>query len=265
MARPSIFSREYERRMKRRKKIVVSIVLMLIAASGIFFAFGSGTVKQVFKDRNINLTAFLNKENIPEAKIENEPIDNKQIDSKPVEQVTQEEGYDIELSDGTKVKAIYDDNNGIKKFKYITPSDKSISFTINPSGTNIVILDSKVQRMYSIDINGNKQDITDEQYTSIKREPTITKRPEYIWCTSPKFIDDENIAYLSQLPHVSSKVTKKFFWTVNLKNKNLHKNKYNINGENIKLGTTTDKGLEVVLDDGSVKYININNGNIKVN
>ena len=278
MAKPSIFSKEYERKMRRRKRTITLVVVLSIAAFGILYA--SGGIKGVFKNKNISLAGFLNKSDKTEK--EDNKQDNKQEDKKPsneedkkpddqqnnaeTEQKNPEEkGYEVNLKDGTKIKAVYENKDGANRFKYITPADAAVTFSVNPSGTSIVILDSKAQNMILVDSNGTVQEITSQSYKSNGKDAVLSQKPEFVWCTSPKFVDDENIAYLSQLPHISSKITKKFLWVVNTKNKDKHINKYSISGENIKLGNIiTDKGMEVILDDNSVKYIKVNNGSIKI-
>jgi hypothetical protein len=268
MVKPSIFSKEYEKRMKRRKKAIAAVIVLIIASSGIFLA--SGSLKDTVKNKSIVLTGLFKKTNKSELetskkvskeeeKKQNDSQNNAENTQKPIE----EKGYEVNLSDGTKIKAIYENKDGSNKFKYITPLDAKVNFSVNPSGNAIVILDTKAQSLIYIDINGQQQDITNKSYKSNTKEGVLEKIPQYVWCTSPKFIDDNNIAYLSKLPYISSKVTKKFLWVTNIENKR-HINKYSISGENIKFGNTEDKGLGVTLDDNSVVYIKMKGSSIVV-
>ncbi|ERI89418.1 hypothetical protein HMPREF1982_04689 [Clostridiales bacterium oral taxon 876 str. F0540] len=266
MVKPSIFSKEYEKRMRRRKKRVAAVIVLLIASLGIFLA--SGSLKDTLKNKSVGLTSFIKKTDKNEIQA-NKKVDKEedkkqpesQNNSETVPKPVEEKGYEISLSDGTKIKAVYENKDGANKFKYITPLDANINFTVNPSGSAMVILDSKAQNLIYIDINGQQQDITNKSYRSNTKDSVLSRIPQYVWCTSPKFIDDANIAYLSQLPYISSKVTKKYLWVANVENKR-HINKYNMSGENIKFGNIGDKGLEMTLDDNSTVYIKMKNSSV---
>ena len=284
MARPSIFSKEYERHKRRRKKFIAFAVVLILGAAGIFLA--SGRIKnmllsKVSEYKNTKFFSVFKREKKdeiePSSVIEEKPTPETQNITPPAEKVEEEKGFDIALNDGTKVKAVYMAADAGNKFKYILPLDSPVSFNINPSGSAMVIMDLASQSMLLVDINGNVQDITKTKYTFtdkesgktsvFKKEEILEKYKEvnYFWCTSPKFIDDENIAYLSQLPYVSSKKKEKFLWAVNIKSKDKHEYKYALNGENLKLGNTSEKGIELILDSGSVKFIKLVGGVIKVN
>jgi hypothetical protein len=283
MARPSIFSKDYERHKRRRKKVMTFVVILILASAGIFLASGSIRNMLISKAdtyKNTKLFSVFKREKKDETEpskvVEEKPIPEAQNVTETPAKVEEEKGYDIVLSNGTKVRAVYIAADEGNKFKYILPLDSSVSFNINPSGSNMVIMDVEAQNMKLVDINGNVQDITKTKYTYTNKEDGKTsvfnkedilekyKETNYVWCTSPKFIDDENIAYLSQLPYVSSKKKEKFLWAVNIKNKDKHEYKYALNGENLKLGNTSEKGIELTLDNGAVKLIKLVDGEIRV-
>lgn len=283
MARPSIFSKDYERHKRRRKKVMTFVVILILASAGIFLA--SGSIKNMLISKagtykNTKLFSVFKREKKDETEpsrgVEEKPTPETQNSTETPAKVEEEKGYDIALSNGTKVRAVYIATDAGNKFKYILPLDSPVSFNINPSGSNMVIMDVAAQNMKLVDINGNVQDITKTEYTYTNKEDGKTsvfnkedilekyKENNYVWCTSPKFIDDENIAYLSQLPYVSSKKKEKFLWAVNIKNKDKHEYKYALNGENLRLGNTSAKGIELTLDNGTVKLIKLVDGEIRV-
>jgi hypothetical protein len=188
MARPSIFSREYERHKKRRKKVIAFTVIFILAAAGVLLA--GGNIKNVVVSkanyyRNTKLFTIFMKDKKEEAapsiapeksesQVESGPQENSspQTDSSaqpPVEEV-KETGYDIQLSDGSMIKAVYENIDGINKFKQIVPMSTNVSSDINPSGNAMVILDSISQNMKFVDISGNIQDITAAQYISTDKK-----------------------------------------------------------------------------------------------
>lgn len=79
----------------------------------------------------------------------------------------------------------------------------------------------------------------------------LSSDPNYIWCSSPQFIDDNNIAYISQLPWIGK--TTKYVWIENLNDKS-HTVVQNIQGEDLKLDKLTDKGLTVI-EDGKTVFL----------
>jgi hypothetical protein len=104
--------------------------------------------------------------------------------------------------------------------------------------------------------DGNKQDITNAKYvstsgTTFDKNTILSTKSDYIWCSSPKFIDNDNIAYLSQLPWFNK--TTKFVWVENLKTK-VNTRIENLSGEDVKFESLQSKGLPVVLD-GVTKFL----------
>lgn len=250
MVKPSIFSKDYEKKMRRRKKRIVftafvSIILITFAVIYSKNAFKNfGTNKNETKSSNINK--------------QNSKAPAKQESQTPAKQ-EKAEGYPIQLSNGTTVNAIYETKNNDKIFKYVSPAESNVQYNISSAGKNIVLFDSKAQSIILVDINGNKQDITNPQYVSssgtvITKSGQLSAQPEYIWCSTPKFIDEDNIAYISQLPWIGK--TTKYVWIENIKNKT-HTLVQGIEGEDVKLDKLTDKGLTVIVD-GKTIYLTSN-------
>lgn len=124
------------------------------------------------------------------------------------------------------------------------------------------MFDNKAQSIILVDINGNKQDITNSRYvsssgTEITKTSQLSAQPSYIWCSSPKFISEDTIAYISQLPWIGKST--KYIWIENVKNKT-HSLVEGIEGEDIKLDKITDKGLILTID-GKIMYLT-SGGNI---
>ena len=260
MGKPSIFSRDYERKMKKRKRIVVvtiiAVVLLLVGVT-----FNSGI--KSFLSRNVSalgkvFSAKNKKVEEPKKVVDNTPTNKPEAKVDKPKQ-TEELGYDIQLSDGN-VKAIYEVTDNDKKFKYVAPIEKNIYYDISPSEKAMIIFDSKAQKMIYVDINGVATDVTSPAYISTSNESypqnqVLARNANFIWCTSPKFIDEDNLAYISQLPWLDSRPNR-YVWVSNIKSKT-HVNLTAIDGQNITLGGRIDKGLTVTID-GKVKYLNAN-------
>lgn len=245
MGKPSIFSRDYERRMKKRRFIIVVVIAAIIIISALGSLYFKGKLFKFSNKNNTNKTVVnkntntVNKTTVPE--------------KTPVSKDVKEEGYDLTLSDGKHIKAIYENKNNDKKFKYINPTDANVDFTISPSGKSMIISDKLVQTLMYIDIDGNKTDISYNQYSSsagtFTREQILQSKPDFIWCASPEFVDEENAAFISQLPWLQRST--KYVWLVNVKSKEVVQIQ-EISGESVKLDKITDKGLTVVADGKTV-------------
>lgn len=252
MTKPSIFSRDYEKQMKKRKKRIAFIV----AISAIAVAFVTVSIKGIFKDLSKELSKDEGKSKsiIATDKNNSKTTESKKVEANEQEKVKKSETYDVQLTNGKTVSLVYETKNNDKIFKGIEPADSSVIYNISPSGKNIIVFDDKAQSIILVDVNGNKQDVTSQQYTStsgtvISKSSQLASKPDYIWCSSPKFVDDNNIAYISQLPWIGK--TTKYVWIENLKDKS-HNVAQEIHGEELKLDGLTDKGLTVIEDGRTV-------------
>lgn len=255
--KPSIFSKDYEKQMKRRKIKIFSIFAVCLILIVLLCIYLTGTFKTVLRDmgkKNQNNTvqnqSTKNKASVAPA---------KNIPDKSEHKKTQ---YTVKLSNGKSVNLIYEKKNNSKVFKDVTPKDADLAYSISPSGKNAVVFDSKSQSILLFDINGNKQDITNQQYVSssgtvISKSSQLASTPGYVWCSSPKFIDDNNIAYISQLPWLGR--TSKYVWIENIPNKS-HVMVQSIEGDDIKFGDVSNSKLAVTVDSSTV-YIS-NTGDI---
>jgi len=265
MGRPSIFSKDYEKmRRKRKKRISFFVVFVVLIALCVVF---NGDVR-TWANKNLQIKNSLNIFKKKD-KVEKEKT-NAKVQSKPQTKtpVPEELGYPVTLSGGTQIKLIYENVNNDKKFKYVSPETSGVVYSINPSGKNIVILDDKNQNLSSYDIEGKVTDITKTEYISknedgsakdtFPKDAILSKNTNYIWHNSPKFIDDDNIAYVSQLPWFNND-NMKYVWIVNIKSKS-HNNIGALSGENISFGEIDPKGLTVKVNDKA--YFLSGNGQI---
>lgn len=255
MGKPSIFSRDYQKRMKRRRKIIAVTCIVLFLSVSIIFILGSGSIAKWLG--NINKWSENQKKNNPSIKEQTKPNPAPAADNtKKPEEV--KNGYDITLSSGQTIKAIYENNNGTKKFKYIEPVSSQTPYSINPSGNAMVIYDGSAQNIIFVDMDGKVTDITRKNYTAISdgsvypKDQVLKNNPGYIWCASPAFVSDQSIVYISQLPWFNNQ-NLKYLWIVNISDGShrqvLNTDGSDLGGQNIKIGSITDNGLGVTVDD----------------
>ncbi|WP_125152848.1 hypothetical protein [Clostridium rectalis] len=257
MGKPSIFSKDYERRMKKRRRRIIILVVVIVAVCLGAWLFGKGIIKSWVSNIKKNSSSKKQSQDIKNNS-DKKPIvaDNKQEKEKK----NKIEGYEVKLSNGETIKIMYEDKNGSKKFKYIAPKESKINYDISPTGNGAIVYDEKMQKIIYVNIDGKISDVGNTKYIStdgsvvITREEQVKTKPDYVWCTMPKFIDDNNVAYITQLPWFERST--KYVWVVNVQNNN-HINIQNISGEEIKIDKLVDKGLTIIAD-GKTCYLKAN-------
>ncbi|WP_443659669.1 hypothetical protein [Clostridium algidicarnis] len=266
MGKPSIFSKDYQRKMrKRRFKVVIIILIIIIALGTIFYSeYIPNFIEETKKQYKVNKE----KQDIEEQQQIEEETKMKEetlkVDEKEDEESTEELYYEVRVTNDSIVKLIYEEQNQEKRYKFLDVNGQKVSFDINPSGKNMIIYEEDTQNLFIYDIDGKYVDGTLKWFTSSSSNKTFNKNevlnqdPTYIWCGTPKFYNDNKIAYISQLPWFGKE--EKYIWTLDL-NDLSHKNT-NISGQKLTINGIKDKGLEIDVD-GTLNYITIDDNIIK--
>lgn len=246
MSKPSIFSKDYKKNMRIRRKKIAILILAILVLALTFIVYSKGNLSGIISRLNLqrNTKQFKSSEVKPQTK-NTEDLSIKQ------------KSYEIVLSSDRKINAVYDINENSKKFKCIEPVSSEIIYSINISGNKMIVFDSNKQSILLVDIDGNISDITRKEYTStdgtfsIKKEIKLQQDAQYIWCSSPIFVDEENIAYISQLPWFGK--TEKYVWMYNVTGKThltmKDPNGNDLSGNNIKFNSLNNQGLSITVDD----------------
>lgn len=260
MSRPSIFSNNYEKIMRRRKRVRNTIIIAVIIIAGIVFSYLKGILN--FNFQQLLPRSMSQKKDSKMTTTEANENSNKKADSKKNTD-NNDKFYFMKINDSLIVKVIYEDNNGTKKLKTVDSSSGNVQYSISPQGSGIVVYDSKNQGIIYMDANGNTKDITYKQYTDTSsntfvKADVINLHPNYDWCDSPRLISENIVVYLSQLPWISDEGNK-YVWTYNMSS-DTYKCYYDTYGKNVSFGDITEKGLSITAD-GQQKYMDAN-GNI---
>lgn len=254
MSKPSIFSKDYQKRMRRRRAgFALLIVAVVIVAAAAFMAGKSFLSKN---NQGANNTASV-EDTKDQTTTTNKTTTDQTTTGQTAAQTPKEEGFDFKLADGTSLKAVYTTDGTAKKFQYVSPKEKNVYYNINPAGDKMLVFDSGAQSIMLIDSTGKVQDITNPTYTSskgtvIKKENVLSSNSSYMWCSSPAFISDTKAVYVTQLPWMDGRSTK-YVWKVDLTT-GKHTTINNVHGEKITFGKIESKGLTMNVDD-SVFYI----------
>jgi hypothetical protein len=237
---------------RRRTGFALLIVAAVIVAAAAFLA-GKNFLSNGNQQQPNGTATVEDKKEVDNTNV----TDKTETETKEAETPV-EEGFEFKLSDGTAMKAVYTTTGTTKKFESVSPKEKNVYYNINPAGDRIVVFDSAAQSIMLIDGAGKVQDITNPSYTSskgtvFKKENVLSQYNGYVWCSSPAFISDTKVAYISQLPYFGE--TSKYVWTVDLSTSNHTAVSINrVKGEKITFGKLEAKGLMINVDE-KVFYI----------
>ena len=217
MAKPSIFSRDYERKMKRRKRnITIVSVLVIILAVVLVVKFEVANTD--FSDLKAKIQAWVDSDKPKEDDSSDDTKKNEDKEEKPVVEVPKNLSYDFTTANGSIVKAKYQEVNGSKVFQGIE-APQGVTYSMSPSMTKVIISDQN-QNILLGNVDGTTKDLTKHTYTdkrgnNYNKDDILAKYPDNIWCSSIKFIDDNTLIYFSNLPYLGIGVQDKYFWTIN--------------------------------------------------
>ncbi|APH15820.1 hypothetical protein NPD5_2681 [Clostridium sporogenes] len=258
MAKPSIFSKDYENRMKKRKRrTFFSVIVIIVIFLGIIFTNNGigkkikNSLNQIKEETKAEEEQKNKQQEQKENKDKNENKNKNAATVKKENKVPEDKNLEVQLEDNIKIKLIYiEDTNKNKTIKSVDLNKNNLLYDINPSKSLVVVINPKTQNIYLLNLNGEKQDITNKQYTStsgttFQKDAILASKQDYLWGVLPKFIDNDNIAYISQLPWFNK--TTKYVWMYSIKNKT-HLYNQNVSGEDIKFDKLTEKGLTVIAD-----------------
>lgn len=274
VAKPSMFSKDYDERMRKRKKIrriLTMIVVLLVIIGAVLFSSNIGNSIKIGLDKVNNKVNDKNKNGLKnteskEKTISKEKEENQQQVTKTEKQNENKSEVDtnkgtqvIKLSNGEEINLVYSIANNQRQ--YIEVLSKTIQYSISPTKKRIVLLEKNTQNIILVDEMGSVKDITKKEYVSTKgtvfsKDSVLKNNPGYIWSSLPKFIDDNNIIYISQLPWFN-RGEDKFIWRYTV-SANVHNQIITeggeISGKEISYGKLLKDGLEVIID-GNVNII----------
>ncbi|MDY6228167.1 hypothetical protein [Clostridium sp.] len=261
MRKPSIFSRDYERLMRKRRKRIAIISILGVLVIGILF------LKMAMNSINMETLRSKVQSWIDEDNEEIQDNTNKTNEENKQEETVQEETpkepeiktMDLIVREGIILKAEYEESNGVVKFKGIKDAPSNIYYTLNQDKNLILTIDEN-QDMKIFNVNTKEANITKDKYIApngevFNKSSVLQTYNGYLWNVEAKFITNTKVAYISNVPYFGYDLNK-YIWVVDL-NDNSHKTLWNSKGKEIKLGEIKEKGLEVTID-GNVKYINSN-------
>lgn len=282
MGKPSIFSQNYDNSMKRRKrkKLFTIIMIMLIIVGGTFYIYKNlnlddlrGMVKGILKDEErVEIGKTDENENVINEISKKPPVeeeDKTETDIKDKEEKQDanvedkenevENKADEKEKDGISVEYIgvnkeamvtleIKDVQGVKTIEHIEDNEKVFADKIKDMAV-VNILES--QNTYIVKSDKSVIDITFPAFISSKKkkyekEYVMKNYKEFIWCGTPRFIDDKAILYVSDLPWISNE-RPKYLWIYNIET-GKHRALYSLYGEKIDILDRLEGKIKVRID-----------------
>ena len=251
LAKPSIFSRDYERRIRRRRrKIIIITILVILVCAGIFINIKLRDTD--FSKVRADIQAWIDSDKPKDEEEQVTDDETKEEKNTKEEQPKEPEKKYLELTLSTGiVKAEYTEQNNEKKFVAIEGAT-DIEYNISPSFKQIVI-EEKNQDIKLFNVDGTMKDITKKSYVSqagsiFAKEDILKNNPTYIWHSQVKFIDENRIAYVSQMPYFGNAAVNKYIWIYDLTNAK-ETALWNLAGPDTTLGTTDPtKGISAKIN-----------------
>lgn len=206
MSKPSIFSRSYDRRMKRRRLNIILFLLLLLCIAifggryllkinNINIFSSSGSKSDTKKDGNIN--SDTNK---------GDKVGENNVTSDPS---TTTKEYTYTLKNNKIIKIEYTENGADKQIKEFKNENlDSIEYDISPDKKRALFVDKADSSLIVLNSDGNFIDIT-KQSVNYSKKRSLTRKvlendSNYVWNGKPHFTSDGNIVYLSDMPNSKS-------------------------------------------------------------
>lgn len=247
MAKPSIFSKDYQKKMKRRKIFIGSTIVLVIVIGGLLVV-----KKSLTFNTNGNQPSKVNRENKEEIQNNQEDIVSvPKEENKKEETLIEEKSINGPVVDGTPLKIQYEEQNGEKSILSVIGGG-TYTYDVSPDKKKVIVIDSKTQDMKTFDIDSGEKNITKASYKTrsgkiFNKDSILKTYPNQIWNEQGKFIDDNTIAYISNLPYFGSGYLDKYIWIVDLKTGN-HKVLMHSKSKDIKFKDIDNSTLKVEIN-----------------
>lgn len=243
MSKTSIFSSKYEKR-QRRKRFFRNLLFLIVLLAALILIFRKPIMEMIEKVKQDIAQEEVQKEEILEQLPET--VINEEAETPVEEEPVAEKVYVTAVLPGSEAVSLEIlEENGIKTFSPDLELN-GMESDLSPAGNQAVILDSKTQDLFLVDINGNVKDITYKVYTKKDKTYSATKEQilakyngEFVWGEQPRFLDEDTVVYMSQLPWFDER---RFLYIVEL-NPLSYKNFQSVFGTDVVLKDSTEKGL----------------------
>jgi len=217
MPRPSMFSRNYEKLMRRRRINITLFILIIISV--LFFG-----IRYYLKNNNLSFwndmfkkTEVTQKEPTPEPTPETTPEPTATLTQPPVQVNT----YEYTSSNGDTYTVSYETTGQGIVFTGIDSIYDDLGYDISQDKQYIVFEDRAAADIMLMSADGKTAKINPSSYFSktsnvlIKKEEMLSKIQNYVWSAKPHFTSDNMVVFLTDIPYLYDD-GKLYMWTVSL-------------------------------------------------
>lgn len=256
MAKTSIFSNKYEKKMRRRRfvrNLLILVAVVAIVALVIYKPLMNKINEVRLKVEQEEIQKDLPKTETPAVK---EPVTEAPVPGTGTVTEPAADSFTVTLNSGLQVSLPYDVVEGKKAFRNVEGAE-SFEGDVSPSRALAVVIDKATQESYLVDSEGALKEITFKVYKSKSgaqqtREQAMARQPGIIWAETPKFLDEERIVYLSVAPWFKAE---KYLWVYTIETDG-HKSFQSIKGTDVVLTALGEKGMGFTLKaDGVEKFL----------
>lgn len=261
MAKTSIFSNKYEKKMRRRRFVRNLLILVaLVAVVGL-------VIYKPLMNKVAEVRLKVEQENIQK---ETPPAENPVVTAPGAEPPAGEtpvpgtgvaeqpagNTFKVTLNSGLEVSLPYDVVDGKNVFRDVVETD-AYAGDVSPTRALAVVIDKVTQESFLVDAAGTLKEITFKVYKSKSgaqqtREQAMARKPGIVWAQTPMFLDEGRVVYLSVAPWFKEE---KYLWVYTIET-DTHKSFQSIKGTDVVLTGLKEKGMGYTLKaDGVEKYL----------
>lgn len=217
MPRPSMFSRNYEKLMRRRRINITLIILIIISALFFGIRYYVQNSNTAFFDDIFKKTEVGQKDTAP--KTTPEPTAEPTVT--PTEQPVQVNTYEYTSSNGDVYKVSYETTGEGIAFTGIDSSYSDLGYDISQDKQYIVFEDRAQGDIMLMSADGKTTKINPSTYKSkssgvvIRKEDMLAKIQNYVWSAKPHFTSDNKIVFLTDIPYTYDD-GKLYMWTLSI-------------------------------------------------
>lgn len=262
MKKNSIFSREYEKKI-RRKRFVLVLFMLLISLLFVYYVINFKNINQFVRSKYIDLIykeeVELNN-SIDENKKNNDIVNNNETEEKlsEVSEVIIQDDVSLDYNEVSlffgeqqEIKVLYDRNEDNLEFIGISKvSPQNFKFNISPSKDKILVYDELSEDTYLLDKSLQPYKLDSEYFysnsarTRFYKEDIRSRYENYPWYKDPTFLDDNTIIYITNLPWFGS--NENYIWKTDITDvNNISHVMLGLSGQNINFAELTDEGIKV--------------------
>lgn len=255
MKKASIFSREYEKKIRRKRFAILFIILIFFVVLVYYivnFSELNNYVKNVYysmitkeDDENIDLNNQLD-ENVNLIEETKNQGDSEIINEESLDYLK----HEIQLNNSEKVNILYKEGNQIEYIDSQNELPKNYRIDISPNRSRILIEELNTQDTYMLDENLNLFKLDPEFFYSnsagarFYKNDIVSSYEDYNWYKNARFLNDNTIVYISNLPWFGK--NEQYIWRTDIQDvNNIRHFMTSVGGENIGFGELTEEGIKV--------------------